>query len=68
MQLLSVSENEKPIEGSTIEICGRGTTKTAELLKVMKTVELQHCFEQWKARMQRCIDRGWQYVKGDYRQ
>lgn len=32
--------------------------KTADLLKRVSADDLHHCFEQWKIRTQRCIDRG----------
>lgn len=32
--------------------------ETAKLLKALTPEDLQHCFEQWQARMQRCIHRG----------
>lgn len=38
--------------------------KRAELLKSVITNEIKHCFEQRKARLQRCIDRGEDYLKG----
>lgn len=39
--------------------------KTAELLKSLTLDDLQHCFEQWKKRMQRYIDREGEYFEGD---
>lgn len=30
--------------------------KMAALLKKLTRVDLQHCFNQWKSRMQRCTD------------
>jgi len=39
--------------------------KTAELLYSLTPNDLQHCFEQWKIRMQRCVDREGMYVEGD---
>jgi len=27
--------------------------------------DLQHCFQQWKIRMERCRDRGGDYIEGD---
>lgn len=39
--------------------------ETAKLLKALTPEDLQHCFEQWQARMQRCIHRGGEYVEGD---
>lgn len=39
--------------------------ETAKLLKALTPEDLQHCFEQWQARMQRCIHRGGEYIEGD---
>jgi len=39
--------------------------KTAELLHSLTPNDLQHCFEQWKMRMQRCVDREGMCVEGD---
>lgn len=39
--------------------------ETAQLLKGLGVDELQHCYEQWKKRMQRCIDREGEYIEGD---
>jgi len=27
--------------------------------------DLQHCFQQWKIRMEQCRDRGGEYIEGD---
>jgi len=27
--------------------------------------DLQHCFQQWKIRKERCRDRGGEYIEGD---
>jgi hypothetical protein len=39
--------------------------KTAELLNRVTADDIQNFFEQWKARMKRCIDRGGEYIEGD---
>jgi hypothetical protein len=36
----------------------------ADLLNRVSDEDLQHCFEEWKNRMQRWIDRGENKVKG----
>lgn len=37
---------------------------TEELLKKVTDEERQRCFQQWKERMLRCIDRGWVRCRG----
>jgi len=37
--------------------------KTVELLYSLTSNDLHHCFEQWKIRMQRCVDREGMYVE-----
>lgn len=53
------------LKGTHFESVEHVKVKTAELLRSITKNDLQHCFEQWKARMQRCIDRGGEYVEGD---
>jgi hypothetical protein len=35
----------------------------ADLLNRVSADDLQHCFEQWKIRVQRCIDKGGEYIE-----
>lgn len=51
------------LKGTHFKSVGQG--KTADLLKKVTLEDLQHCFGQWKIRMQRCIDREGEYVEGD---
>ncbi|PNF25994.1 hypothetical protein B7P43_G06385, partial [Cryptotermes secundus] len=39
--------------------------KATQLLKSITQDDLQHCFQQWKIRMERCRDRGGDYIEGD---
>ena len=39
--------------------------KAAELMNKLLEDELQHCFQQWKISMERCGDRGVEYIEGD---
>ncbi|VVC39540.1 Hypothetical protein CINCED_3A020937 [Cinara cedri] len=41
-------------------------TKAADLLKGLTSKELQHCFEQWRTRMEWCIVMGGEYIEGDH--
>jgi len=36
-----------------------------ELMNKLSEDDLQHCFQQWKIRMERCRDRGGVYIEGD---
>ena len=52
------------LKGTHFQSVEEVKTKTADILKKMTLNDFQHCFEQWKTRMQRCIDREGEYVKG----
>lgn len=39
--------------------------KLVEMLKRVTSEKLQHCFEQWSASVQRCINKGNEFFKGD---
>jgi hypothetical protein len=39
--------------------------KAAELMNKLTEDDLQHCFQQWKIRMEQCKDRGGEYIEGD---
>jgi len=47
----------------SIEVVKR---KTAELLKAVTLDELRHCFNQWKTRMQACVDSQGEYIEGEH--
>nr|CAH7723476.1 unnamed protein product [Callosobruchus chinensis] len=53
------------LKGTRFESVEDVKEKTADLLKRLTLHDMQHCFEQWKTRMQRCIDREGEYVEGD---
>ena len=40
--------------------------KTADLLKALTKEDFQHCFDQWKKRMERCVAREGEYIEGDH--
>jgi len=52
------------LKGSRFGSMDEVKVKTAELLHSLTPNGLQHCFEQWKMRMQRCVDREGMYVVG----
>ena len=39
--------------------------KATELMNKLSEDDLQHCFQQWKIRMERCRDWGGEYIEGD---
>ena len=39
--------------------------KATQLLNSLTQDDLQHCFQQWKIRRERCRDRGGDYIEGD---
>ena len=39
--------------------------KATELMNKISEDELQHCFQQWKIRKERCRDREGEYIDGD---
>ena len=39
--------------------------KATQLLNSLTQDDLQHCFQQWKIRMERCTDREGDYIEGD---
>jgi hypothetical protein len=53
------------LKGTHFQSVEEVKAKTAELLNRVTADDLQHCFEQWKACMQQCIDRGGEYIDGD---
>lgn len=40
--------------------------KTTELLKSLTKEDFQHCFQQWKKRMLRCVEREGEYIEGEH--
>ncbi|KAJ8959711.1 hypothetical protein NQ318_021904 [Aromia moschata] len=39
--------------------------KATEVLNQLREVDFQHCFQQWKSRMERCRDRQGEYIEGE---
>lgn len=39
--------------------------KAARVMKKLTEKDFQHCFKQWKIRMERCRDSGGVYIEGD---
>ena len=53
------------IKGTRFESVDAVKTKVTQLLNSLTQDDLQHCFQQWKFRMERCRDRGRDYIEGD---
>jgi hypothetical protein len=52
------------LKGTRFESVDAVKAKATELTNKLKE-DLQHCFQQWKIRMERCRDRGGEYIEGD---
>ncbi|KAJ8958127.1 hypothetical protein NQ318_006061 [Aromia moschata] len=39
--------------------------KATEVLNQLREADFQHCFQQWKNCMERCIDRQGEYIEGE---
>ena len=53
------------LKGTRFESIEAVKKRAARVLKELTEEDFQHCFEQWKIRMERCRDRGGVYIKGD---
>lgn len=53
------------LKGTHFESMEAVKQKTAELLRALSDEDFKHCFEQWKKRMQRCINSGGEYIEGE---
>ncbi|PNF35315.1 hypothetical protein B7P43_G04813 [Cryptotermes secundus] len=53
------------LKGTRFESVDAVKAKATQLLKSITQDDLQHCFQQWKIRMERCRDRGGDYIEGD---
>ena len=53
------------IKGTRFESVGAVKANATQLLNSLSQDDLQHCFQQWKIRMERCRDRGGDYIEGD---
>ena len=40
--------------------------KSVELLNALTKEDFQHCFKQWKKRIERRVTRGREYIEGEY--
>ena len=53
------------LKGTRFESVDAVKAKATELVNKLSDDDLQHCFQQWKIRMERYRDRGGDYIKGD---
>jgi len=53
------------LKGTRFESVDAVKANATQLLNSLTQNYLQHCFQQWKIRMERCRDRGGDYIEGD---
>ena len=53
------------LKGTRFKSVDAVKAKATQLLNSITQDDLQHCFQQWKIRMERCRDRGGDYIEGD---
>jgi len=53
------------LKGTRFESVEAVRAKATQLLNSLTQDDLQHCFQQWKIRMERCRDWGGDYIEGD---
>jgi len=53
------------LKGTRFESVDAVKAKATQLLNSITQDDLQHCFQQWKIRMERFRDRGGDYIEGD---
>jgi len=53
------------LKGTHFESVEAVKTKTTEVLKTLQEKDFQHCFNQWKIRMERCVKHGGEYIEGE---
>ena len=53
------------LKGTKFETADAVKAKTTEPMNKLSEDDLQHCFQQWKIRMERCRDRIGEYIEGD---
>ena len=53
------------LKGTRFESVDAVEAKAMELTNKSSDDDLQHCFQQRKIRMERCRDRGGEYIEGD---
>ncbi|KAG5326445.1 GVQW3 protein, partial [Acromyrmex heyeri] len=54
------------LKGTRFESMEEVKRKSAELLNALTKEDFQHCFDQWKKRMERYVARGGEYIEGEH--
>jgi len=54
------------LKGTRFESMEKVKRKSAELLNALTKEDFQHCFDQGKKRMERCVARGGEYIEGEH--
>jgi len=52
-------------KGTNFETMEAVKQNTAEVIRALSEDDFKYCFEQWKRRMQRCINSGGEYIEGE---
>ena len=60
-----ISKDQVCVKRNQVRVLDVVKAKAAELMNKLSEDDLQHCFQQWKIRMERCRDRGGEYIEGD---
>jgi len=56
----------KPVlKGTRFRSVNALKAKATELMNKLWEDDLKHCFQQWKIRVERCRDRGGEYIESD---
>ncbi|KAJ8939767.1 hypothetical protein NQ318_009798 [Aromia moschata] len=53
------------LKGTRFESVEAVKAKATEVLNQLTEADFQHCFQQWKSRMERCKDRQGEYIEGE---
>ncbi|KAJ8962733.1 hypothetical protein NQ318_001131 [Aromia moschata] len=53
------------LKGTRFESVEAVKAKATEVLNQLTEADFQHCFEQWKSRMERCRDCQGEYIEGE---
>jgi len=65
MRLFLFPKIKSALKGTRFESVHAVKEKATQLLNSLTQYDLQHCFQKWKIRMERCRDRGGDYIEGD---
>ncbi|KAJ8958007.1 hypothetical protein NQ318_002009 [Aromia moschata] len=53
------------LKGTQFESVEAVKAKATQVLNQLTEADFQHCFQQWKSRMERCRDRQVEYIEGE---